>query len=96
MAKFVVHYECIVFKPFKGEVLDAVVTSVSKARPAPPPCHPALAATCPSPRRADIELPRSLASSRMQGRRKSLCPPTRAPSPSPLRWSRAPQQRSPS
>ena len=83
MAKFVVHYECIVFKPFKGEVLDAVVTSVSKARPAPPPCHPALAATCPSPRRADIELPRSLASSRMQGRRKSLCPPTRAPSPPP-------------
>ena len=23
-------YQCIVFKPFKGEVLDAVVTSVSK------------------------------------------------------------------
>ena len=32
-AKFTVTYECIVFRPFKGEVLDCVVTSVNKARP---------------------------------------------------------------
>ncbi len=31
-AKFTVTYECIVFRPFKGEVLDCVVTSVNKAR----------------------------------------------------------------
>ena len=30
-AKFAVDYECIVFRPFKGEVLDCVVTSVNKA-----------------------------------------------------------------
>ena len=32
-AKFSVVYDCIVFRPFKGEVLDCVVTSVNKARP---------------------------------------------------------------
>jgi hypothetical protein len=31
-AKFAVSFECIVFRPFKGEVLDCVVTSVNKAR----------------------------------------------------------------
>jgi DNA-directed RNA polymerase II subunit RPB7 len=31
-AKFHVTFECIVFRPFKGEVLDCVVTSVNKAR----------------------------------------------------------------
>ena len=30
-AKFAVVYECIVFRPFKGEVLDCIVTSVNKA-----------------------------------------------------------------
>lgn len=32
-AKFHVTFECIVFRPFKGEVLDCVVTSVNKACP---------------------------------------------------------------
>jgi len=31
-AKFAVTFECVVFRPFKGEVLDCVVTSVNKAR----------------------------------------------------------------
>lgn len=31
-AKFHVKYTCIVFRPFKGEVLDCIVTSVNKAR----------------------------------------------------------------
>lgn len=31
-AVFHVQYTCLVFRPFKGEVLDAVVTSVNKAR----------------------------------------------------------------
>lgn len=31
-AVFHVEYTCLVFRPFKGEVLDAVVTSVNKAR----------------------------------------------------------------
>jgi len=30
-AKFHVTFECIVFRPFKNEVLDCVVTSVNKA-----------------------------------------------------------------
>ena len=30
---FHVEYSCLVFRPFKGEVLDAVVMSVNKARP---------------------------------------------------------------
>ena len=43
-----VTYSCVVFRPFKGEVLDAVVTQVTKARPPLPsrpqplpslPCH---------------------------------------------------------
>ena len=29
-AKFMVNYKAIVFRPFKGEVLDAVVTQVNK------------------------------------------------------------------
>ena len=29
-AKFHVTFECIVFRPFKGEVLDCIVTSVNK------------------------------------------------------------------
>jgi len=29
-AKFHVKYDCIAFRPFKGEVLDAVVTQVNK------------------------------------------------------------------
>ena len=33
-AKFAVTFECVVFRPFKGEVLDCVVTSVNKARAA--------------------------------------------------------------
>ena len=31
-AKFHVTYTCIVFRPFKGEVLDCIVTSVNKVR----------------------------------------------------------------
>ena len=31
-AVFHVEYTCLVFRPFKGEVLDAVVVSVNKAR----------------------------------------------------------------
>ena len=31
-AVFHVAYTCLVFRPFKGEVLDAVVTSVNKVR----------------------------------------------------------------
>ena len=31
-AVFHIEYTCLVFRPFKGEVLDAVVTSVNKAR----------------------------------------------------------------
>lgn len=30
LAKFEVEYDCIVLKPFKGEVCDAIVTHVSK------------------------------------------------------------------
>lgn len=29
-AKFDVKYTCVVFRPFKGEVLDTVVTQVNK------------------------------------------------------------------
>eukprot|EP00884_Botryococcus_braunii_P017089 jgi/Botrbrau1/4063/Bobra.152_3s0019.1 len=29
-ANFTIHYNCVVFRPFKGEVIDAVVTSVNK------------------------------------------------------------------
>ena len=32
-AVFPVRYRCICFKPFKGEVMDVLVTSVNKARP---------------------------------------------------------------
>ena len=35
-AQFAVTFECVVFRPFKGEVLDCVVTSVNKARAAGP------------------------------------------------------------
>lgn len=31
-AKFDVKYACVVFRPFKGEVLDTVVTQVNKVR----------------------------------------------------------------
>lgn len=54
-AKFNVLFDAIVFRPFKNEVLDCVVTSVTKARrrragPAPPPARPpALALTPRSP-----------------------------------------------
>lgn len=30
LAEFKVNYQAIVFKPFKGEVLDAIVTTVNK------------------------------------------------------------------
>lgn len=30
LAEFTVHYKAIVFKPFKGEVVDAIVASVNK------------------------------------------------------------------
>lgn len=32
-AEFVTKYRAIVFKPFKGEVVDGVVTNVNKVRP---------------------------------------------------------------
>lgn len=32
LAEFKVSYQAIVFKPYKGEVLDAVVTTVNKVR----------------------------------------------------------------
>jgi DNA-directed RNA polymerase II subunit RPB7 len=32
LAEFKVKYQAIVFKPFKGEVVDAVVTTVNKVR----------------------------------------------------------------
>jgi DNA-directed RNA polymerase subunit E'/Rpb7 len=32
LATFEVKYNCLVFRPFKGEVLDAVVTDVNKVR----------------------------------------------------------------
>jgi DNA-directed RNA polymerase II subunit RPB7 len=34
-AEFVTKYRAIVFKPFKGEVVDGVVTNVNKVRPSP-------------------------------------------------------------
>lgn len=34
-ALFNVHYSCLVLRPHKGEVMDCVVTSVSKVRPRP-------------------------------------------------------------
>ena len=33
MAEYIVRYKAIVFKPFKGEVVDAKVTTVNKVRP---------------------------------------------------------------
>lgn len=39
MMRLQVTYSCVVFRPFKGEVLDAVVTQVTKARA--PHCRPA-------------------------------------------------------
>jgi hypothetical protein len=43
-AKFRVTFDCLVFRPFKGEVLDCIVTSVNKARnPSVNPCHVAAA-----------------------------------------------------
>lgn len=33
MARFKVRYHCIVFRPFKNEVMDAVVTAVTNASP---------------------------------------------------------------
>lgn len=32
LAEFKVNYQAIVFKPYKGEVLDAIVTTVNKVR----------------------------------------------------------------
>lgn len=32
LAEFKVNYQAIVFKPFKGEVLDAIVTTVNKVK----------------------------------------------------------------
>lgn len=33
---FPVKYQCVVFRPFKGEILEAVVTMVNKVRSFPP------------------------------------------------------------
>lgn len=33
MAEFQVKYQALVFKPFKGEALEGVVTNVNKVRP---------------------------------------------------------------
>ncbi len=38
-AVFDLKYSCICFKPFKGEVLDVVVTSVNKVRAPRTPCR---------------------------------------------------------
>ena len=35
---FPVKYQCVVFRPFKGEILEAVVTMVNKVGPYLPPC----------------------------------------------------------
>ena len=35
---FPVKYQCVVFGPFKGEILEAVVTMVNKVGPYLPPC----------------------------------------------------------
>ena len=34
MAEFDVHYKAIVYRPFKGEVLEGVVSNVNKVSPA--------------------------------------------------------------
>jgi DNA-directed RNA polymerase II subunit RPB7 len=36
LAEFTVNYQAIIFKPFKGEVVDATVTTVNKVSPS---CH---------------------------------------------------------
>jgi DNA-directed RNA polymerase II subunit RPB7 len=35
LAEFTVKYQAIIFKPFKGEVVDATVTTVNKVPPPP-------------------------------------------------------------
>lgn len=35
---FPVKYQCVVFRPFKGEILEAVVTMVNKVYAIPFPC----------------------------------------------------------
>jgi DNA-directed RNA polymerase II subunit RPB7 len=45
---FPVKYQCVVFRPFKGEILEAVVTMVNKVRPISsfPPVVPGLCLLC--------------------------------------------------
>jgi SHS2 domain found in N terminus of Rpb7p/Rpc25p/MJ0397 len=38
LAEFTVKYQAIIFKPFKGEVVDATVTTVNKVTPNTPLC----------------------------------------------------------
>jgi DNA-directed RNA polymerase II subunit RPB7 len=45
LAEFTVKYQAIIFKPFKGEVVDATVTTVNKVPSPPHPTFP-LTHTC--------------------------------------------------
>jgi DNA-directed RNA polymerase II subunit RPB7 len=38
-ASYDVTYSCLVLRPFRGEVMDTLVTSVSKVAPPPPTPH---------------------------------------------------------